>query len=113
MRTHILSRYRPAFGMTALVLGHIALLLFFLPVLGIPLSVCGLAFGLFGVVLAFFTPESSLRWGVAGLGVCVLALIINAALYWAPGGYKPPPRVPATWQPATTTPFVAPPARRI
>jgi hypothetical protein len=104
-------RVLPAFGMTALVLGHIALLLFFLPVLGVPISAAGLLFGVAGLALAPFTTRSSLRFSVAGVAVCALALGVTLALYYAPVGYLPAARVPPSWQRALGAPDVPPPAR--
>ena len=63
-----------------LVLGAIALLLSFLPVLGIPVGVCGLVFAVVGTVLAFFGGGVSLRWSLIGVAVCALALATNPTL---------------------------------
>lgn len=100
-----------AFGMTALVLGHIALVLFFMPVLGVPISAAGLIFGLAGLVLAPLTPRSSRRFSVAGFAVCAVALLVTLALHRAPAGYLPAPRVPPSWQRALGAPNPPPPAR--
>jgi hypothetical protein len=96
--------------MLALVLGTVALLLFFLPILGIPISACGLFFGLAGIVVALFGTAGSLRWALAGSAVCFLALAINLAIVYAPGGYLPPRKVPPPWQPIPDRPYVPPPA---
>jgi hypothetical protein len=111
LRIPALKPYRPAFGMTALVLGHIALMLFFLPVLGIPLSACGLAFGGVGVALALLTGASSLRWGVAGVAASGLALAVNLALARAPESHAPDPRRPRSGQVEPARPYIPPPAR--
>jgi hypothetical protein len=101
----------PALGMASLVLGVIALLLSFLPVLGLPISACGLLCGLLGFAAALVSPGTSLRWSVGGLAVGVLALSVNLALAYAPTGYLPDPHVPKTWQPVPDRPSVPPPAR--
>ncbi len=68
--------YRPVtgLGMSSLVLGTVGLMLFFLPILGIPISVLGLACGLVGFGIALFRPRVSLRWGLGGIGMSALAL---------------------------------------
>jgi len=96
-------------GMTSLILGVIGLMLSLLPVLGIPISVLGLFFGLVGLLGVFFG-VSSLRWSIGGIGVCSLALLVNLALTYAPGGYVPDPKVPRIWQPVYDRPYVSPPA---
>lgn len=102
----------PALGMTSLVLGIIALLLAFLPVLGVPLSAIGLAFGVCGVIAAFFPTETSMRWSLAGVATCGLALGVNVALTLSPRGYLPERNVPPPWEPPPGRPSNPPPARR-
>lgn len=104
-------RVLPAFGMTSLVLGHIALLLFFMPILGIPISAAGLLFGVIGVALRPFTSRGSLRWSLAGVVVSALALVVNFVLAYAPVGYLPAARVPPSWQRTLGAPDIPPPAR--
>ena len=69
-----------AFGVTSFVLGMIGFMLFFLPILGAPISVVGLACGIIGCVVAGATFRGSLRWSVAGVVLCLLALSINCAI---------------------------------
>lgn len=101
-----------ALGMLALVLGTVALLLFFLPILGIPVGACGLFFGLLGLVLAGFGRGDSLRYLLAGSAVCALALMLNFAVLYAPGGYPPGSGgvLEPTWQSVPDRPYVPPPA---
>src|SRR5205807_1370020 len=87
-----------ALGMVSLVLGTIALLLFFMPILGIPISAIGLLCGIGGIIGRFIRVELSLRWSLAGGVVCSLALGVNLAIAYAPRGYLPPPRVAPSWQ---------------
>ena len=61
-------------GLTAVILGSVGALLFFLPVLGIPLGAAGLAFGIAGLLMAILGRWTSLRWSVAGIVVSALAL---------------------------------------
>jgi len=97
-------------GMSALVLGYAGILLFFMPVLGIPISICGLAAASAGLVLAVAGGRGSLRWSLGGLALCLLALGVNVAIYYAPEGYRPPPNEPPRWQPVPGRPYIAPPA---
>jgi hypothetical protein len=96
--------------MASVVLGLIALMVGFLPVLGVPISAFGLLFGLIGLVAAFFPTQASLRWSMGGVVVCSLALAVNLALARAPSGYQPDPRVPRPWQPVPDRPSNPPPA---
>jgi hypothetical protein len=66
--------------MISLVLGHIALLLFFLPVLGIPVSGIGLISSVVGIALAPLSGLAGTRWCLAGGATCVLALFANLAI---------------------------------
>lgn len=111
MRT-LFARYRvpPALGMTSLVLGHIALILAFLPILGVPLAAFGLSFGILGLLLSLFGPATSLRWSLAGVAVCCIALGATLALSYAPAGYLPGRIVLRPWNPVPDRPFVPPPA---
>jgi hypothetical protein len=103
----------PALGMSALVLGVIALLLAFLPILGIPLSLCGIVLGCIACVASFTVPGTFLRWALAGLITCILALTINLAIYYAPTGYLNEPGVPRPWQGVPDRPYSPPPARQV
>lgn len=100
----------PALGMASLVLGVIAMLLAFLPVLGVPLSMCGILCGIIGFGAALCVGGSNLRWGLAGLAASCLALGMNIALAYAPGGYLPDHNVPRIWQPVPDRPEAPPPA---
>ncbi|HZZ77451.1 MAG TPA: hypothetical protein VFE62_02970 [Gemmataceae bacterium] len=100
----------PGLGMAALVLGAIGLLLFFLPILGIPLSVAGIALGV-AALLASTVWQMNLRWAIAGLATSCLALTINLAIWYAPGGYLRDPSVPRMWQAVPDRPYAPPPAK--
>jgi hypothetical protein len=108
-----ISTHRPftGLGMSSLVLGTIALILFFLPILGIPISVLGLAFGLAGFWIGLFRPKVSLRWSLGGIGMSVLALLVNIGIVFAPAGYIPTgQRHPPPWRAPPDRPYVPPPA---
>jgi hypothetical protein len=78
------SESRSVLGMISLVLGTIAFLLFFLPILAIPISGFGLVFGILGTLLATFSTNSNLRWSLLGLAVSLLAMLINLSIIHAP-----------------------------
>jgi hypothetical protein len=101
----------PALGMTALVLGHIALALFLMPILGGPLAAAGLLSGLLGVALALVTREATMRYSVAGIAVCVLALSVNLAMQNAPAAGSTARLGSELVQPAPGRPAPVPPAR--
>ena len=67
-------------GLAATIFGAVSLLLFFLPVLSIPLGGAGLVFGFGGLALALFGGRASLRWSVVGIAVSVLALSVAVAI---------------------------------
>jgi hypothetical protein len=98
-------------GMASLVVGTIGLLVFFMPILGIPLSAIALLLG----ILGFFGALPgwhvlSLRWSLAGVAMSALALGINVAVSYAPEGYLPDRKSEELWQPAPDRPYIPPPA---
>ena len=104
-----------ALGMSSLVIGTIGLMLFFLPVLGIPLSAFGLFFGILGLLAMFVGGKARsgtiVRWTLAGIAVSCLGLAVNVAIAYAPAGYLPGRDVPRLWQTPPDRPYVPPPAR--
>jgi hypothetical protein len=96
-------------GMTALVMGTVGLLLCIFPVLGIPISSLGLLLGILAVGEAFRRGGVPLRWALAGVGACVVALFLNFALAYAPADYWHAREGPRMWQTPRDVPFVAPP----
>src|SRR5260370_31242944 len=101
----------PAFGMTSLVLGHIALLVFSMPIMGIPIAALGLLFGLIGIGMRLFTTATSLRWSLAGIAVCGLALTVDVGIAYAPKDYVQQRCAPQMWQIAPGNPAPPAPAR--
>ncbi len=99
-----------ALGLLSLVLGTIGLLLFFLPILGVPISAFGLLFGVLGTFVALVPGGLRLRWSLLGSALSALALATSLAIFYAPGGYLPDPAVPPPWQPVPDRPQVPPPA---
>ncbi len=110
--SNLLVRFRVPSGlaMTSLVLGHISLILAFLPILGIPLAAAGVVFGVLGLLACLFSRMASARWSLAGLVVSTIALGMGIGLYLAPyGDWTPQPR-PERWQPIPHRVYVPPPA---
>jgi hypothetical protein len=98
-------------GPLSLVLGINGLILFFLPVLGLPISVFGFVIGLLAIAFDRSRGGIRLRWSLMGGAVSTLALVINLCIAWAPSGYLEPPGVPPPWQRVPDRPYVPPPAR--
>jgi hypothetical protein len=98
-------------GMASLVLGVIGMMLFLLPILGIPISSFGLLFGLVGIVTAFLPTATSMRWSLAGTAASALALAINIGIVYAPADEQPNRKAPQLWRPVPDRPYVPPPAR--
>lgn len=97
-------------GLAALVLGTIGLLLFFLPILGIPLGLCGTLVGIAGVIAAGMHRPAELRWAIGGLVVSLIALFAGWVLYHAPLGEEPRDAAPREWQVPAERPYIPPPA---
>lgn len=97
-------------GMLSMVLGVIGMLLFFMPILGVPLSAIALLFGLIGLVMTLLPGGRGLRHSLQGCAIATLALAINLSLAYGPEGYLPPPSVPPPWQSVPNRPFIPPPS---
>jgi hypothetical protein len=104
--------HRPplAFGVASFVLGMVGFMLFFLPILGAPISAIGLVGGIVGCLTAGATVRGSLRWAVAGVVLSCLALGLNVAIAYAPRGYPQPPTEPAQHS-VPDRAYVPPPAQ--
>lgn len=96
-------------SVASFALGAVGLLLFFMPVLGIPLGAIGLLFGVLGLLTAVFGGPSSLRWSMLGTLLCVLALAVGVATGYAPRVELPPRNQPQTAR-LPLVPYVSPPA---
>ncbi|HEX3654198.1 MAG TPA: hypothetical protein VHV55_00250 [Pirellulales bacterium] len=100
-----------ALGLMAVILGSVGSLLFFLPILGAPLSAIGLVIGLAGFAKGIGRDVEGVRWSLGGIVVCVMGLTINVAVDYAPEGYIEDRSVPPMWQTAPDRPYVPPPAQ--
>jgi hypothetical protein len=98
-------------GLAAVVFGTVGMLLFFLPVLSIPLGGIGVVFGLVGIGLALRRSWTSLRWAIVGLVVSGSALTVGIAIAEAPAGYLRSRAIPLNTQPVPERAYVPPPAR--
>lgn len=100
-----------SWGVASIVLGAVGLMLFVIPVLAIPISACGLAAGVLGVVVGLAHSVRELRSALAGVALCCLAVLLNIAVNYAPSGYVVNPAQPTLTSPKTPRPYIAPPAR--
>jgi hypothetical protein len=100
-------------GLASVVLGAIGLAMFFLPVLGIPISLAGLVIGIVGTAIAATWKIYDLRLALAGIALCLLALTVDCAMTYAPSGFLVPseagPRLPLV--PAVQKTKPPPPAK--
>ena len=95
MTTHSSSSNPPpGLGLSSVILGAVGILLFFLPVLSIPVGAVGLAFGIFGFLLGILGNWTSLRWSLVGIVVSGLAVGLGVLIALAPSGYLPSPKRP-------------------
>jgi len=98
-------------GLASVILGSVGALLFFLPILSIPLGAVGLTFGILGFLMAIAGRWTSLRWSIVGIVVSGLALGIGVAIALAPYGSLQLPAPPPVWHNVPDRPYVPPPAR--
>jgi hypothetical protein len=66
----------------SLALGTVGMMLFFLPILGGPISAFGLLFGLLGI--AFAPHGVHLRWSLLGCAASATGLAISLAVTYPP-----------------------------
>jgi hypothetical protein len=97
-------------GLASVALGAVGLMLFILPILGVPISGSGLAVGLVGAIVAIARRSMDLRLSIAGVAVCLLALGVDIAINYAPADYLDPRPPPPGVAPMPPRQFVPPPA---
>jgi hypothetical protein len=97
-------------GVASAVLGGVGMLLFILPVIGIPVSIAGLVLGLVGCMAALMGSRVSLRLSITGVVLSSIALGGDVAITWAPAGYLPNSSVQQVIEPVPGRPYVPPPA---
>ncbi len=97
-------------GLASAIFGAVSLLLFFLPVLSVPLGGAGLVFGLGSLALALFGGRASLRWSVVGIAVSTVALGVAVAIAKAPTDYLPVRPLPLDAQTLPAPHYIPPPA---
>jgi hypothetical protein len=98
-------------ALTSVVLGAVGALLFFLPILCIPLGGIGVLFALAGIVCAMRRDARSLRWSITGLVVSAAALGAGITIGKAPADHPRTPSIPSHVQRTRAQPYVPPPAR--
>lgn len=98
------------FGVTSACLGSIALMLFFLPILSIPLASFGLLAGIGGVVRGIYSGKTGLRWSLIACALCVAMIGIGCILANAPVGETPSRNVPRHDWVTPDRPYISPPA---
>ena len=97
-------------GLTSASLAVVGMLVFWMPILGAPISAAGLVVGLFGLAAWLFAGADSLRWCVRGIGLGLLALSASVAIYYAPKGVDSTPDPMPRTAPVPTGMDVPPPA---
>jgi hypothetical protein len=109
-----------AWGTVSVVLGSIALMLFFLPILSIHIAVWGLLAGGIGLIRAIIgvrksraTPLSrnEQRWAIIGCTVCATVIVLGFIIAYAPLGETPGRSPPSPFWEPPGRPYVPPPAR--
>ena len=98
-------------GLASIVLGTVGLLLFFLPILGIPLGLSGTLVGIAGIIASRLRRVDELRWSCGGLIVSFAALVVGVVLYNAPLGEELRDSAPRLWQVPAGRRYIPPPAR--
>jgi len=98
------------FGIASACLGSIGLMLFFLPILSIPIAICGFIAGVAGVIRGQYGGTLGLRWSLIGCVFCAAVVAIGFVVAYAPIGELPSRAVPSqNWAPSGR-PFIPPPA---
>jgi hypothetical protein len=80
------SAWFPGLGVASLVLGMLGLLFFFMPIFGIPISALGLVVALVACVRGWSGRGARSPFALAGLFVCLTALVVNVAVSGGPRG---------------------------
>jgi hypothetical protein len=86
------------------------LMLFVIPVLAAPISGCGAIAGIGGIAGRIMGLRADLRLSIAGVALCALALTIDLAVQYAPGGYLGRPAEPQLLSPGSRRRDISPPA---
>ncbi|HWA98640.1 MAG TPA: hypothetical protein VG713_09115 [Pirellulales bacterium] len=102
---------RLAIGLVPTVLASIGCVLFFLPILAIPISAIALVAAVAGIALLARRRDFALRWALLGLALSLGALSAALALNLDAHGLEPGRQVPPPWQAVPGRPTVPPPAR--
>ena len=110
---------RIALGSISVVLGSIALALFFLPILCIPIAIFGLLAGIARIVRFLVTREmqtvphvkSEMRWSIIGCALCMTVVVLDFIVAYAPLGETPRREPPLPFWTPPGQAYVSPPAQ--
>jgi hypothetical protein len=108
-----------AFGTVSVVLGSIALGLFFMPILSIPIACAGLLASICKLIQARVVPASplsrtarnELRWAIIGCALCSAIVALGFVIAYAPLGETPGQSPPSAFWASPGSVYIAPPAR--
>jgi hypothetical protein len=100
-------------GVGSACLGTIGLMLFFLPILSIPIALSGLLVGILGILLRGGETPNGFRWAIVGVILCSAVASFSSAIAYASTGeitdlHRP---VQKTYQSGLQSTTVPPPAR--
>ncbi len=111
--TETRQNHAPAieFGMASACLGSIGLFLFFLPILSIPVALCGFLAGVAGVVRGLNREPLGVRWSLIGCALSLSVATIGFIVAYAPIGELPSYSVPSQEWRSPDRFFVSPPTR--
>jgi hypothetical protein len=98
-------------GLSSITLGGIALALFILPILAMPVALGGVAVAIIALVRARFSKNSAARLAIVGLCISCLAFGVGFAIDLAPTSSRPALRVRDTRQTKQSAPYISPPLR--
>jgi hypothetical protein len=108
-----------AWGTISVVLGSIALGLFFLPILSIPVACAGLLASVFKLIQASVAPapahsktaRNELRWAIIGCALCSTIIALGFVIAYAPLGETRGQVPPSAFFAPPGSAYIAPPAR--
>lgn len=100
-----------ACGTASVVLGAIATMLFWLPILGISIAVCGLLAGIWGIIGNGSKASIDFRWAIVGCAISMVAIWIGGIIAYTPIVLQPIRAAEAPASMISQPAFIPPPAR--
>ncbi len=98
-------------GVGSACLGTIALVLFFLPILSIPIALAGLGVGIAGIFLRGGDSAIGLRSSIAGVVLCAAGATMGSAIVYSSTGELTDLHRPVQTSSQWRSPTAPPPAR--